>query len=78
MEASSESIAGDGVADRQREESKPDGEHDDVKHLDAPGDDSENCPAGFAAIAALCLFRYCPDDVPLAAYDFEWGLRSAL
>jgi hypothetical protein len=37
MEASSESIAGDGVADRQREESEPDGQHDEVKHFDAPG-----------------------------------------
>jgi hypothetical protein len=33
MEASSESIAGDGVADRQREEGEPDGQHDEVKHL---------------------------------------------
>jgi len=36
MEASSESIAGDGVADRQREESEPDGQHDEVKHLELP------------------------------------------
>jgi hypothetical protein len=40
MKASSEPIAGDGVADRQREEGEPDGEHDDVKHLDAPCPDS--------------------------------------
>jgi hypothetical protein len=36
MEASSESIAGDGVADRQREEGEPDGQHDEVKHLELP------------------------------------------
>jgi hypothetical protein len=92
MEASSESIAGDGVADRQREESEPDGQHDEVKHLmllaasDAcAGAECGNalvqnstranklrkCPAGFAPIGALCLFRYCPDDMPLAAYVFE-------
>src|SRR5262252_10803079 len=35
-EASSEPIAGDGVADRQREEDECDGEHDDVQHLLAP------------------------------------------
>ena len=35
-EASSEPIAGDGVADRQREEDERDGEHDDVQHLLAP------------------------------------------
>ena len=32
-EASSEPIAGEGVADRQREEAEPDGQQDDVKHL---------------------------------------------
>lgn len=36
--ASSEPIAGDGVADRQREEAEPDGQHDEVKHLDVPCD----------------------------------------
>jgi hypothetical protein len=36
MQASSETIAGDGVADRQREEGKPDGQHEDVQHMDAP------------------------------------------
>ena len=34
--ASVEPIAGDGVADRQREEDERDGEHDDVQHLLAP------------------------------------------
>ena len=38
MEASSEPIAGDGVADGQREEDERDGEHDDVQHVDAPSD----------------------------------------
>src|SRR5262249_46641317 len=37
-EASSEPIAGDGEADRQREEDERDGEHDDVQHVDAPSD----------------------------------------
>ena len=36
--ASSKPIAGDGVADRQREEDERDGEHDDVQHMDAPSD----------------------------------------
>jgi hypothetical protein len=36
MKASSESIAGEGVADRQREQAEPDGQHDDVKHLELP------------------------------------------
>jgi hypothetical protein len=39
MEASSEPIAGDRVADRQREEAEPHGQHDDVEHLDAPSDE---------------------------------------
>jgi hypothetical protein len=39
MEASSEPIAGDRVADRQREEDKPDGEHNDVQHWNAPSDE---------------------------------------
>jgi hypothetical protein len=33
MKASSESIASDGVADRERKEAEPDGQHDEVKHL---------------------------------------------
>jgi hypothetical protein len=37
--ASSKPIAGDGVADRQREEDERDGEHDDVQHVDAPSDE---------------------------------------
>ena len=37
--ASSEPIAGDGVADRQREEDEGDSEHDDVQHVDAPSED---------------------------------------
>jgi hypothetical protein len=37
MKASSESIASDGVADRERKEAEPDGQHDEVKHFDAPG-----------------------------------------
>ena len=36
-EASSEPVAGDGVADRQREEAERDGQHDEVQHFDAPG-----------------------------------------
>jgi hypothetical protein len=39
MTASSETIAGDGVADRQREEDEPDREHDDVQHRNAPSDE---------------------------------------
>ena len=38
MKASSETIAGNGVADRQREEDERDCEHDDVQHVDAPSD----------------------------------------
>jgi hypothetical protein len=40
MGSPSQPIAGDGVADRQREEEKRDGEQDDVQHGDAPGDGS--------------------------------------
>ena len=36
MEFSSEPVAGVGVADRQREEAKPEGQQDQVQHLDAP------------------------------------------
>ncbi|MBV8090578.1 MAG: hypothetical protein JO139_13585 [Alphaproteobacteria bacterium] len=32
MQASSEMIAGDGVADRQREEDECDGDHGDIQH----------------------------------------------
>jgi hypothetical protein len=38
MEASSEPIAGDGVADRQREEDEREGEHENVQHVEAPSD----------------------------------------
>jgi hypothetical protein len=39
MQASSETIAGDGVADREREEDECDGDHGDIQHemiLSAP------------------------------------------
>jgi hypothetical protein len=39
MQASSEMIAGDGVADREREEAECDGDHGDIQHemiLSAP------------------------------------------
>jgi hypothetical protein len=39
MMASSETIAGDGVADRQREESERGGHQDDVQHVGAPSDE---------------------------------------
>jgi hypothetical protein len=39
MDASSETIARDRVADRQREEAEGGGEQDDVKHEDAPSDE---------------------------------------
>jgi hypothetical protein len=32
MQASSETIAGDGVADREREEDECDGDHGDIQH----------------------------------------------
>jgi len=35
---SSKLIAGIAVADRQHEKSEPDDQHDDVHHLDTPGD----------------------------------------
>jgi hypothetical protein len=37
MKASSESIAGDRVADGKREEAERNGQHDEVQHFDAPG-----------------------------------------
>jgi hypothetical protein len=39
MTVSSQTIAGDGVTDRQREEAEADGQHDDVQHGDAPSDE---------------------------------------
>ena len=46
-EASSEPIAGDGVADRQREEDECDGEHDDVQHVDAPSNEQYSARSGW-------------------------------
>jgi hypothetical protein len=49
MQASSETIAGDGVADREREEDERDGDHGDIQHemiLSTP-----------TAIASKLLFR---------------------
>ena len=37
MKASSEPVTGNGVADRKREEAEPYGQHDEIKHFDAPG-----------------------------------------
>jgi len=39
MTASSQTIAGDGVADRQREEADGGGHQDDVQHGDTPSDE---------------------------------------
>jgi hypothetical protein len=36
MVISSETIAGDGVANRQREKAEPQGQQDQVQHADAP------------------------------------------
>jgi hypothetical protein len=38
-EASSEPIAGDGVADREREEDDGGGHQDDVQHVNSPSDE---------------------------------------
>jgi hypothetical protein len=45
MIASSETIAGDGVADRQREEAERDGDQNDVNHGDAPSDEMSGSAA---------------------------------
>jgi hypothetical protein len=36
MRASSQPITSDGVNDREREEAKDNGEHDDIQHVDPP------------------------------------------
>jgi hypothetical protein len=45
MMASSQTVAGDRVTDRQREETERDGHQDDVQHVDAPSD--EQCSGNF-------------------------------
>jgi hypothetical protein len=81
--ASSEPIAGDGVADRQREEAEPDGQHDEVKHLDVP------CDSGCSGLRFSGTFLMCINSgrafsplgrryVPLGAYVFEMEGKSTL
>jgi hypothetical protein len=43
MTASSQAIAGDGVADREREETEGGGHQDDVQHVDTPSDEELQC-----------------------------------
>ena len=38
MAASSKPVAGERVADRQREKAEPEGQQDQVQHLDVPSD----------------------------------------
>jgi hypothetical protein len=98
MEASSESVAGKGVADRKREQAEPDDQHDDVKHWELPAAAARAergkrllrtgvlrwikyakgaCPT-FTSMTGPCLFRYCRDEVPLAAYFFEMKSSATL
>jgi hypothetical protein len=86
MQASSETIAGDGVADRQREEDECDGDHGDIQHemiLSTPtviesklaisrGTESTRMtPAKAASPSGL-------DEVPLAPYVFEMDRRATV
>jgi hypothetical protein len=43
MMASSQTVAGDRVADRQREETEGGGHQDDVEHVGAPSDEELQC-----------------------------------
>jgi len=79
MQASSETIAGDGVADREREEDECDGDHGDIQHemiLSAPTIiESKLLFRGARNRAELRLRKrlrpHALDEVPLAPYVFE-------
>jgi hypothetical protein len=79
MEASSETIAGDRVADRQREEAEGGGEQDDVKHgmLRATnGECVQRTVLGEARLGLVASARnpgvpFRPDYVSPIAYEFE-------
>jgi len=76
MAASSEPIAGDGVADRQREEAKAKGQHDEVQHRML-------LPIGeMGGLAPQAMHDFCERDcgqhVPLVAFVFEAELGSTL
>ena len=86
MEASSETIAGDSVADRQREEAEGGGEQDDVKHGVLPAMNGECVQRAILGEARLGLrheraeFRapFRPDYVSPIAYEFEREARVTL
>jgi len=86
MQASSETIAGDGVADREREEDECDGDHGDIQHemiLSTPTviehkllfrggtTSSRMTPAKAAHPSGL-------DELPLAPYVFEMDRRATV
>jgi hypothetical protein len=86
MQASSETIAGDGVADREREEDECDGDHGDIQH--------ETILSTPTVIESKLLFRGARnrvrmtpakaaspsglDEVPLAPYVFEMDRRATV
>jgi hypothetical protein len=85
MQASSETIAGDGVADREREEDECDGDHGDIQHemilstptviesklLSRDTKSSRITPAKAAGPSGL-------DEVPLAPYVFEMDRQATV
>lgn len=64
MKASSEPIAGEGVADRQREQAEPDGQHDDVKHLELPAARRAECSKRLLQTGALRWIKYAKAACP--------------
>jgi hypothetical protein len=86
MQASSETIAGDGVADREREEDERDGDHGDIQHemiLSTPTVTESNLLfRGARKSSRITPAKAAPpsglDEVPLAPYVFERDRRATV
>jgi hypothetical protein len=86
MQASSETIAGDGVADREREEAECDGDHGDIQHemiLSTPTViESKLLFRGARTPSRMTPAKAAPpsrlDEVPLAPYVFEMDRRATV
>jgi hypothetical protein len=86
MQASSETIAGDGVADREREEDECDGDHGDIQHemiLSTPTviESKLLCRGARNRAELRLLKRLQPsglDELPLAPYVFEVDRRATV
>jgi hypothetical protein len=80
MVGSLKPVAGDRVADRQRKEAEPDGEHDDVQHAVLP------VQSRLAVRLARTSLKGAQDrgrplngdDLPLTAYVFEMTPQATL